>query len=142
MFFLFLQPVILKNQVEMPHWTLNLFLAEMHHSHMNCKSENKNFLFRTSRLDYGRCLEKVYKIVQCPCSSRNDLGESPWSALGREIASQAQKADTPLSKICRHLRQFPLGDYAANTNIQERGYKKTFCLRSFQTPTSDLWDER
>lgn len=94
-------------------------------------------------MDYGRCLEKVKTTVQCPCSSRNDLGESPWSVLGREIIFKARKADMPFSKeVGRHLRQCLFGGYAVHSNVQERGYKKTFCLRSFQTPGSDMWHQR
>lgn len=32
--------------------------------------------------------------------------------------------------------------YEAHADVQEREHKTTFCLRSFQIPRNDLWDER
>ena len=45
-------------------------------------------------------------------------------------------------KLCRPLSRSPVGGYAAHADVQEREYKTTFCLRSFQIPRNDLWDER
>lgn len=91
-------------------------------------------------MDCGKYLGKVLKIVQCSCSRRNELGESPQSASGREIISKVQRTDMPLSKkACWPLMQSLLGGNAAHFNAHERGHKKTFHLRNFQTPGRDLW---
>lgn len=53
------------------------------------------------------------------------------------------KVGVPLSKtVCRDLRWSFLRGYDSTLQCSETGHKKTFCLRSFQTPNTDLRAER